>query len=55
MEECKWPRISDLHEDERVPFALWLCGQIVPWLEGEPVESQDAFYPWDYERWKKGR
>jgi hypothetical protein len=53
--ETQWPRIRDLPEPERNPFTKWLEGQTMPWIEGEPVENQDAFYPWDYERWKAGK
>lgn len=51
-----YPRIRDLPEKERKPFAKWLQGQTRPLIEGEPftAEHQDAYYPWDYAAWKKG-
>lgn len=51
-DQVVWPRIRDLPEEERVPFAQWLVGQTVPYLENEPQSEQDAYYPWDYEAWK---
>ena len=50
----KWPRIKDLPEEERKPFRKWLGGQTVPVIEGLPMSEQDAYYVWDYERWKEG-
>lgn len=49
----EWPRIQDLPEEERFPFAEWLYGQTCPWVEGVPADEQDAYYPWDYQRWKR--
>lgn len=48
-----WPRIRDLPESERVEFHQWLSGQTCPLLTGVSFEDQDAFYPWDYERWQQ--
>lgn len=50
----EWHRIKDLPEGEREPFERWLRGQTRPWIEGLPMEEQDAYYQWDYERWKLG-
>jgi len=50
-----WPRIRDLPEAARAPFRKWLSGQTVPMIDGVPYEEQDAYYPWDYERWKAGK
>jgi hypothetical protein len=50
----EWPRIRNLPEAERVPFNKWLIGQTVPMIEGAPMEDQDAYYPWDYQNWKRG-
>lgn len=51
----KWPRIRDLPEQEREPFAKWLYGQTRPLMEnGTAPEDEDAFYQWDYDRWKAG-
>lgn len=50
-----WPRIRDLPEAERRPFGKWLCGQTRPRLEAAPDHEQDAYYPWDYSRWKEGK
>lgn len=48
-----WPRIRNLPEAERQPFIEFLVGQTVPWIEGEPMEDQDAYYPWDYDNFKR--
>lgn len=48
-----WPRIRNLPEAERRPFIEFLCGQTVPWIEGEPMEEQDGYYPWDYDNFKR--
>jgi hypothetical protein len=53
-ESQKWPRMRDLPENERAPFNKWLNGQTCPVIEGIPIEEQDAYYPWDYDRWKRG-
>lgn len=50
--EKQWPRIRDLPEAEREPFTKFLVGQTCPMIEGEPMDSQDGYYPWDYENWK---
>lgn len=47
-EELGFPRICQLPEAERTPFAKWLEHQIRPHTEG-----RDGYYPWDYERWKR--
>ena len=47
-------RIRDLFEAEQEPFSKWLRGQTVPLMDGVPMEEQDAFYQWDYDRWKAG-
>lgn len=49
--ETKWPKIRDLPEIEREPFTKWLEGQTRPLIEDS---IQDAYFPWDYEDWKKG-
>jgi len=49
----QWPRIRDLPESERAPFIKFLVGQTCPWIEGEPMESQDGYYRQDYENWKR--
>jgi hypothetical protein len=51
-EVTHWPRIKDLPEEERVPFRNWLAGQTVPLIPTLPYEQQDAYYQWDYDRWK---
>lgn len=50
----QWPRIRDLPEQERKPFADFLIGQTVPVIEGEPMdaEHQDGYYSHDYRNWK---
>jgi hypothetical protein len=48
-----WPRIKDLPENEQVPFRKWLTGQTVPLIPTLPYEEQDAYYQWDYDRWKE--
>ncbi len=53
-EETPYPRIRNLPTEEQEPFSKWLTGQTCPWIEGESIEDQDAYYPWDYARWKKG-
>ena len=50
--EYNWPRIKDLPEDEREPFAEWLGGQTRPFIEGLSWDEQDGYYSCDYERWK---
>ena len=49
-----FPRIRDLPKNEQPYFEHWLWGQTRPLIEGLPDEEQDAYYPWDYERWKEG-
>ena len=53
-----WPRLRELPIAEREPFTAWLCGQASPAItkNGVPIPrgEQDAYYPWDYARWKKG-
>lgn len=51
----QWPRARDLPEAERKAFGEWLCGQTRPWLENTPDSEQDAYYAWDYKRWKEGK
>jgi hypothetical protein len=46
-----YPRLRDIPEEYREPFKEWLSGQTVPILEGEAIEDQDAFYPWDFMTW----
>lgn len=46
-----YPRLRDLPEDEQKPFKRWLRGQTIPLEEGVPMEDQDFYYPWDYDRW----
>jgi hypothetical protein len=47
-----FPRLRDLPEEERKRFSAWLRGSACPWIEGLPREEQDAYYPWDLDRWK---
>ena len=49
-----YQRIRDLPEEEREPFEKWMRGQTCPYVDTEPIEEQDFFYPWDYDRWKQG-
>jgi len=44
----KWPRTKDLPENERAAFEKALNGQT------RPMEHEDSYYPWDYDRWKAG-
>ncbi len=56
MREARdWPRIRDLPEVERQPFLDFLVGQTIPTIieEGVPAGTQDAYYPWDYDNWKR--
>lgn len=48
-----WPRIRDLPEAEQAPFREFLCGQTCPLLDNVSMKEQDAYYPWDYENWKR--
>lgn len=48
-----WHRIKDLPSQEQVPFRKWLSGQTCPLIEGLPYDQQDAYYQWDYDRWKE--
>ena len=48
--ESPWPRIRDLPEEEREPFRQFLVGQTCPSID-DPI--QDAYYPWDYDNWKR--
>lgn len=50
----EWPRVRDLPKSERKPFTRWLAGQGRPWLDGLALQEQDGYFPWDYERWKRG-
>jgi hypothetical protein len=50
----RWPRLRDLPEEEQEPFREWLRGSTIPHLVGVADEDQDAYYPWDYIRWKGG-
>lgn len=52
MNKTNWPRIKDLPQAEQEPFKKWLAYQTVPWIDGLPPVEQDAYYPWDYQRWK---
>lgn len=45
--------ISELPEEQREPFDKWMRGQTCPVIEG--VDTNDAVYPWDYQRWKDHR
>jgi hypothetical protein len=49
-----WPRIRDLPIDDQEPFRKWLRGQTFPIIKGVPGDEQDAYYEWDYQRWKQG-
>ena len=55
QEDTRWPRIRDLPEHEREPFLVWLEGQTRPLIGDLPMEEQDGYYRWDYDRWKQGR
>lgn len=48
-----WPRIRELPEAEQAPFREFLNGQTCPWIDGETQAEQDAYYPWDYNNWKR--
>lgn len=48
------PRIKDLSLVERKQFTAWLEGQTCPLIEGIPMDEQDGYFSWDYERWKAG-
>lgn len=48
-----FPRIKDLPEHEQEPFEYWLHGLTMPWNDDLPLDEQDGYYPWDYDRWKK--
>ena len=48
----EWPRLRDLPTAERARFEHWLRGQTCPVIEGVPDDDQDAYYQWDYDRWK---
>lgn len=50
-----YPRIRDLPTVEQRPFLTWLTGQTRPYIEVAPAADQDAYYPWDYLRWKDGQ
>lgn len=50
----EFPRLRDLPEKERMPFAKELYGQTCPLVDGLPMGDQDFYYPWDYSRWKAG-
>jgi hypothetical protein len=47
----EYPKISDLPIDEQKPFRCWLAGQTIPVSK----DGESCYYPWDYERWKKGQ
>ncbi len=52
----KFPLLSDLPEIERIPFEKWLAGQTCPFVEDKKTgELKFGYYPWDYERWKRGQ
>lgn len=53
MSDFQWPRVRDLPENERQPFTEWLVGQTMPVVDGAPDADQDAYYPWDYQSWKR--
>lgn len=55
MNNYEFPRIRDLPVSERQTFSTWLIGQTRPWIEGVVEEEQDAYFPWDYDRWKEGK
>jgi hypothetical protein len=48
-----WPRIKDLPAEEREEFQTYLSGQTCPLIAGLPLEDQDGYYPWDYDRFKR--
>lgn len=50
-----WPRIRDLPKAEQEAFKQFLVGQTCPIIESLPInaENQDAYYPWDYENFKR--
>lgn len=47
-----WPRVRDLPEVEQAVFTHWLVGQTCPLIGDLPMDEQDGYYPWDYDRWK---
>lgn len=53
QEVTHWPRIKNLPKNEQKPFRKWLSGQTCPLIDGLAYEEQDAFYPWDYDQWKR--
>jgi hypothetical protein len=54
VEDRIWPRIKDLPIDQQEPFNAWLSGQTCPFIEGVKIADQDAYYPWDYDRFARG-
>ena len=52
--DYEWPRLRDLPEEEQAPFLKWLVGQTRPLEAGVPMEEQDFYFPWDYDRWRLG-
>ena len=48
-----WPRIRNLPPEEQEGFALLIAGLTRPYIEGEPREEQDGYYPRDYQEWKR--
>jgi hypothetical protein len=50
-----YPRIRNLPKEEQEGFREWLRGQTLPLCdETAPMSEWDWYYPWDYERWKRG-
>lgn len=41
--------ISELSEQEQLPFKAWLAGSTCPIVEG--IDNDDIAYKWDYDRW----
>lgn len=50
-----WPRVRDLPIAEQRPFTRWLAGQSRPYLILAADADQDAYYGWDYDRWKRSQ
>ena len=48
----EWPRTRDLPIGEREDFEMWLSGQSRPLIDAD-IDDQDAYFPWDYERWRR--
>lgn len=49
----KYPRIRNLPVAEKELFRKYLNGQTCPIVEGIPMNEQDFYYPWDYDRFSR--